>query len=210
MNEHKIYFYFSEQRLATFRRYSNDDFSKSLDLYRYNIELSEALYPVLSILEVVLRNAINETLKRHFNDLNWFKNSLPSELENVVIQAQNKLQKRNVKITPDNIIAELHFGFWNMLFSRNFAILFWKPLRLIFKNLPKQQKKREYVSTKLNTIRLIRNRIYHYEPIINDLILIEKQYNDIYMFLNWIDYDIAINFISKDKFSEILQKIKSL
>jgi hypothetical protein len=181
MKEQKINFYISEQRLTTYRKHAKQDFNKALLLYQYNMQLSESFYSVLSLVEVVLRNAINESLKVYFKDTYWFSTSLPIEFEQAVLEAISKLNRRNASISPDRIIAELHFGFWSKLFNRNHSILLWKPLRLIFKNLPKNQKKREYIASVLNTIRLLRNRIYHYEPIFNDVAALEKQRKEIYL-----------------------------
>jgi len=210
MKEQKINFYISEQRLATYRKHANQDFDKALLLYQYNMQLSESFYSVLSLVEVVLRNAINESLKVYFKDTYWFSTSLPIEFEQAVLEAISKLNRRNASISPDRIIAELHFGFWSKLFNRNHSILLWKPLRLIFKNLPKNQKKREYIASVLNTIRLLRNRIYHYEPIFNDVAALEKQRKEIYLLIDWLDTDLSVIIDSSERFYTILEKIKSI
>ncbi|MEI9957820.1 MAG: hypothetical protein WDM90_16320 [Ferruginibacter sp.] len=136
MTEQQLKYYLSSSRFNVYLAKTNNDFNKAYLLYKVNIELSEAFYPILSVLEVSLRNAVNETLKLHFNDSYWFKNSLPVEFLPFVSDATQKLTAQRKNITADRIIAELNFGFWNRLFNRHYTGLLWKPLRLIFKNHP--------------------------------------------------------------------------
>ncbi len=79
MTEQQLKYYLSSPRFNVYLTETNNDFDKAYRLYKVNIELSEAFYPILSILEVSLRNAVNETLRLHFNDPYWFKNNLPIE-----------------------------------------------------------------------------------------------------------------------------------
>ena len=53
---------FSENRLSSYKYSSSDTDSVALERYLYNIELSKSLYPLLSILEIALRNRINEAI----------------------------------------------------------------------------------------------------------------------------------------------------
>lgn len=62
------------------------------------------------------------------------------------------------------------FGFWTSLFNKQYARLFWRPLMFAFKELDNKQKQRDKIAYKINQIRKFRNRIFHYEPICNDLL----------------------------------------
>ena len=53
----------SKPRLEKYKIACNGDKNKALILYRYNIKLGQKLYGVLGVLELVLRNSINEHLK---------------------------------------------------------------------------------------------------------------------------------------------------
>lgn len=174
MDEQNLKYYISSPRFNVYLAKSDNDFGKAYQLYKVNIELSEAFYPILSVLEVSLRNVIHETLKVYFKDEYWFKNSLPVEFLPFVSEAIKKLTIQKKVITADRIIAELNFGFWNRLFNRNYTSLLWKPLRLIFKNTPKHIRQRDKISDALYSIRTLRNRIYHYEPIFGNLQDIES------------------------------------
>jgi hypothetical protein len=210
MTEQQLKYYLSSSRFNVYLAKTNNDFDRAYRLYKVNIELSEAFYPILSVLEVGLRNAVNETLKLHFNDPYWFKNSLPVEFLPFVSDATQKLTAQRKSITADRIIAELNFGFWNRLFNRHYTGLLWKPLRLIFQNTPKSLRKRDTIADALYRIRTLRNRIYHYEPIFADLQDIENQYNEMLTFLKWFDNDLPKLLTDIDRFNEILKKAKAI
>ena len=76
MELEKIIASISEERFKPFliRCVNNDE---ALVLYQKNIKVSQAFYALLSVLEVTLRNKINESCKLHFDTDNGFKkNSL--------------------------------------------------------------------------------------------------------------------------------------
>jgi hypothetical protein len=210
MTDQKLKHYLSSPRFNVYLVKVNNDFDKAYRLYQVNIELSESFYPILSILEVSLRNAVNEALKLHFNDSYWFKTRLPSDFSLFVSEATKKLTAQRQGITEDKIIAELNFGFWNKLFNRNYAGLLWKPLRLIFKNAPKHLRQRGTIAVVLYRIRTLRNRIYHYEPIFGNLKDIEDHYNEMLTFLSWMDSDLPSLLSDIDRFNDILTKAKAM
>ncbi len=210
MTEQHLKYYLSTPRFNVYLAKTNYDFDKAYRLYKVNIELSEAFYPILSVLEVSLRNAVNETLKQHFNDPYWFKNSLPVEFLPFVSDATQKLIAQRKNITGDRIIAELNFGFWNRLFNRHYTGLLWKPLRLIFQNTPKHLRQRDTIAGALYRIRTLRNRIYHYEPIFGNLQDLENQYNEMLTFLTWFDNDLPKLLTDIDRFNDILKKAKAI
>lgn len=210
MTQQQINHFFSNPRFKTYLERTDNDFVKAYEFYKVNIELSEAFYPILSVLEVSLRNAINYKLSSHFNDPLWFKNKLAVEFLPFISDATQKLTKQRKTITADKIVAELNFGFWNRLFSRNNTALLWKPLRLIFQNIPKKYRKRDTIADSLYRIRNLRNRIYHYEPIFDNLQEIEKIHNEMITFLIWLDKDLPKLISDINRFDKILIKAKKI
>lgn len=210
MTESQLKYYLSSPRFNVYLAQTGNDFEKAYRLYKANIELSEAFYPVLSVLEICLRNAINEQLKQYFNDPYWFKNHLPKEFQPFISEAEQKILSQRKTVTADKIIAELNFGFWNRLFNRNYTGLLWKPLRLIFKNTPKHLRQRDTIADYLFRIRKLRNRIYHYEPIFRNLQDVEKQYNEMLSFIAWLDRDLPKLLDDIDRFKEIFKKAKAI
>jgi len=140
----------------------------------------------------------------------WFKNKLPVEFLPYVSEATQKISAQRKSITGDRIIAELNFGFWNRLFNRYYTGLLWKPLRLIFQNMPKHLRQRNTIADALYRIRTLRNRVYHYEPIFGNLQDIEQQYNEMLTFLIWLDNDLPKLLNDIDRFNDILKKAKSI
>src|ERR1700712_3261820 len=62
---------FSKERLKKYRDNFNNDDRRAVCLYKYNIQACQALYPLISILEVALRNAIDRVLAAYFDDAGW-------------------------------------------------------------------------------------------------------------------------------------------
>ena len=56
-------------------------------------------------------------------------------------------------------------GFWVSLFNAEYERVLWKPLRRAFPFLPKRERQRKSISTPLNMIRSLRNRVFHHEAI---------------------------------------------
>ena len=115
--------FISHPRFNIYLEEANYNTNAAYQLYLINIELSEALYPALSLLEISLRNAIHQKLKEYFKDDFWFKNKLPKEFQTAIQRAEQKIQFQQKTVTADGIIAELNFGFWNRLFNRYHAKL---------------------------------------------------------------------------------------
>lgn len=180
MNNEKLYSWFSKQRFRKFEVHANGDKSKAEKLYKYNILLSEALYPVLSVFEVVLRNAIHKELEKYHGRKDWYEDwkyypDLKGPLD-LINDAIIKIQDRQEENNPGKVIAEMTLGFWISLFNARYERILWKPLRLCFKQIPKNQRQRHVVSSNLNKIRVLRNRIYHYEPICWNLSALNDNY----------------------------------
>jgi hypothetical protein len=72
MDKTKLQYYFSSGRTKKyFERHLGDEGS-AIRHYLWNIKLSEASYPVLSIVEVALRNSVNRVFINHFGKENWY------------------------------------------------------------------------------------------------------------------------------------------
>ena len=140
--------------------------------YEENLVFSKNAYIPLSILEIALRNSIDAFLSEKFSD-EWYKkeNFLTKDTQKKVDDVIELLQRRKENSTKDKVIAELSFGFWVNLFKAPYAKnLRVNDLKKIFPNLPPKQVKlinREYLFKRLNYIRKFRNRVFHYEKVLN-------------------------------------------
>lgn len=197
--------YFSHPKLQKFLNHFPADNNKALLLYRANIRLSQAFYPLLSILEVSLRNALDSQLSTYFADPEWLIHQTSGFLSNPTLgkgrtpyRLRNTIQKVHrdlgVQYTPGKLIAELTFGVWTEFFDRShYRLIAGEPIK-IFPNLPRIIK-RSNIYDRLSSIRLFRNRIYHYEPIcfkngLFNLTEIEKVYKEIKEIIVWFDIDL--------------------
>ena len=172
-------------------------------LYRWNIILSELLYPLLNVIEVALRNAIHTAIASHFNNENWLlDNWFLAEEEGREIQKQARyLQYRN-QLDVGHLIAELNFGFWTGLLDRRYEHkqLLWPTLlRATFPYL--ENRKIHLIRKSFNKIRRLRNRVSHYEPIWHwqDLV---QQHDQIIEVIRWIEPEL-LKLLEVGRFLEV-------
>lgn len=207
---------FSKTRLARYITACNGDTSKALKLYKYNIQACQALYPVISVLEVALRNSVDREMCKHFRDNNWLltRRADFADHPNLIYidskgikrpdrffaqklqKAENKLISNGTTISHVKLLAELTFGFWVKFFDTNpIKILKGAPLQA-FTNKPGV--KLAKVHSHLNAIVNLRNRIAHSEPICFNrhgklcLQTMRDYHFNIEDGLRWIDADLAI------------------
>jgi hypothetical protein len=173
--------------------------------YLWNIALCESLYSPLQMCEVALRNAIHSAMTALCGGQNWYDTArlAPWGYEQVG-QAKNKIAKTSKPITSGRVVAELHFGFWTSLFEdhyeRNTQFL---PggIKKVFPALVKSLHNRKDIKARLETIRQLRNRVFHHERIIHwkDL---PDQHAKIIETIGWISPELAEMALKLDRFSE--------
>lgn len=176
--------FLSQSRLGVY-----NDFTQ----YEQNLKDSKHYYILLAILEVSLRNSISDYFSKHI-DNNWMENDfLNNNSKKRIKEVKSRLSQRSDSLSTDKILAELSFGFWTALFRKDYApIMRTKAIKHIFPNLPSKDERfidRNYINKKLNHIRVFRNRIFHYEKIINKSEFSEID-ADIYEILEFFDTDI--------------------
>lgn len=168
--------YFSSARVSRYLAAAGNSTTRATKLYKANLKVTQAFHPLLGIVEVVVRNRINDILTAHFTD--------PEK-------AEKRLRKNGAAITSGKIIAEQTLGFWTDLFEvHHYRLLAGKPIQ-IFSSLPSGHGRKE-VNDELNKIRRFRNRINHNEPIcfngnIIDFTMSIDVYSSIINILTWID-----------------------
>ena len=181
---------------------------ESTSLYFYNLLLSESLYPAIHLLEITLRNNINEALKITTGQPDWY--DLPSLLQvkqiTQLAEARAKIAKLKKVETADQIVSELSLGFWVGLFNASYEHTLWRHYpKLISLTVPrasKYLKTRDHVSKRLNPIRDLRNRVFHHEPIWiqNDL---DDVHNKLCEVLRWLNPDMAQFLLRIDRFKAL-------
>ncbi len=205
----------SKERLGPYLKYHSGDFEKAVAHYKANIEISETFYPMLSILEIALRNNLDFQLKRKFNDDNWFENSefikIVSRFQiDRVSEARNNIFREKKTITTGKIISELSFGFWTSLLDSKFEKTLWKNIRLAFPNCPKSIRKRKTMSSKFNGIRKFRNRIFHHESVTWNITALKNYKSEIIEGIDWLDKNLLEWSVELFRFEEVIKKREKL
>lgn len=183
----------SYARLSSYRHAFNCTDEEALHYYYWNQILSSELYILTHNIEICLRNQIHNELSKEvsfvkngntLDNFNWFDffeflipdaNAPSGKKLNQTGEAFKKIRRdltrKNVPITPQNIVSNLEFGKWAyILRTRSYKdgkpIDWNKCLAKIFPNLNTSKKKnREAMNARLEEIRLLRNRIAHLEPV---------------------------------------------
>ena len=167
-------------RLSSYLRVAKGDRALALRLYAYNAEVSASFYMPLQTLEVTLRNALADRLDRGFGP-NWhgapaFLHLSPRILQSIA-DAQSQLSAEGKAIDTPHTIAALPFGFWVALLGNGHGVYetkLWRPhLRKAFPNAPGLVRKRCHGP--LDSLRRLRNRIAHHEPILHGNLIADYQ-----------------------------------
>ncbi len=106
----------SRPRMSTYEQASGGDVPAAVDLYRWNLDISMALFEAIHYLEVAVRNRIDDALtQRAGAGVDWL-NSPPTVPLNGGTRARiaraREFASRNGRVpTHGHVIAEITFGF---------------------------------------------------------------------------------------------------
>lgn len=197
----------SAERLTGYHRTGhNEPADRILRRYLWNIQLCEALYPALDLLEVTLRNALHTALCRHTGQADWYATFSLEPRETTVIQdAVNILKRQGKPVVPGGVVAELSFGFWCSLFDVRYEHRqrLWPWLAAaIVPHAPRHERQRKALSRRVNRLRLLRNRVFHYEPIWHWHDLMDQHATAVEM-LTWVNPDMATVLAAVDRFTNL-------
>ncbi len=202
MDYQKLEQYVSQPRLARFLVSCANSQEKAIKLYEANLYVSQAFYPIMNLLEIFLRNSINDNLTTHFVDSAWIINQKTGFMNDASLgnkywmkdQVMNAERNTRGTITPGKIISEQTFGFWTSLFEPRHYKLIAGSVIHCFPKKPSQVN-RINIASALKDIREFRNRIYHNEAICFNNITIDFSHaqhvkEEIYNLLEWMDIDL--------------------
>ena len=195
--------------------------NRALKLYRANIALSQQLYGVIGIFEVILRNTIDRHMTTKKGAL-WLEEAVAlggcfdinPGCEDAFHVIQDAIQSLGKDYTHDKLIAKLSFGFWRYQFGPKEFAASGSSLLEIFPNRPfgTRQKTIFQFLTKINDIR---NRIAHHEPLCFDGTIIStirayKRYTLILELLKWLGCDPKRILYGIDKVEKSLNAIQNI
>ena len=193
----------SDDRLRPYLSRNVQDPLAALGAYAWNIALCESLYPALNGIEVALRNSINNAAVREFNDEHWFRSRVRDREQETVSRTGRRLNRFGRPLSPGDFVADLSFGFWVSLFDSRYDGLLWpRLLSIVFPEMPRFQRSYKNISTRLERIRRLRNRVFHHEPIWHwrDL---SQQHSDILETIGWISPEMMRFIEMLDRFPEV-------
>ena len=173
------------------------------NLYKANLLVSQAFYPILNLMEIFLRNSLYASVEAYFSNSDWIiseKNGFMSDhslaasgyyLKNSVINAENKMLRKGITVTAGKVLAEQSFGFWVSLFEPAHYRLIGGSVIHSFPHKPPHINRKAFFLM-LSKIRDFRNRIYHNEPVCFSGALVDFSYSrqikdDIFDLLDWME-----------------------
>lgn len=160
-------------RISTFDREVAGTDVSALELYNWNAQLASALIYPFHIFEVSVRNAVSEALSKahssHWHTAQSFSRSMKKARYGYCpIDDLSKVVKKHQALSK--VIPELKFVFWEKLFTSRFQKQIWdNHIHNVFPNhacvglTPAEL--RDYIRNQIESVRTIRNRVAHHEPI---------------------------------------------
>jgi hypothetical protein len=164
----------SAPRFATYLQATGNDRARALSLYEWNLDLSAAFIVPLQICEVAVRNGVAEAIEKvHGATWPWsngFLRSLPRPKRHFDYNPETDLRTVAARLpTTGKIVAELKFAFWEKIFTAGQDGRLWHThFAASFPGAPAGLAvgvARAKAYNDLRTIRSLRNRIAHHEPI---------------------------------------------
>lgn len=167
----------SSQRMRRYLTACGGNSRKAMTLYRYNLQISQEMFTIVSCFEVALRNAIDHKLTTNLGN-EWLKDSimpggvftqpLLRKTHDIIAFAHKKLQQTH-SYTHYKLLAEMEFGIWKYMFSPIQYRVTGRNLLTIFPNKPKSSREIQYNQTyifnELDKVNSLRNRISHHETV---------------------------------------------
>lgn len=218
-NISKIIDNISEDRLSSYKYDSNNSINLIIDRYIYNVQISESFYPVLSALEIALRNRLYNAVAS-LKGNNWLieeintQNILSDNERDILLEAYKKLNVKKKTLTTGAIIAELTFGFWINLCKKSYKNSLWDKQGFFDSVFPDFDgyfssptwDKTKVIFPELKEILRLRNRIFHHEIIINNKNGIENCYDKTHRVLYSLSKEYAEIFEKSFRFKDLIKQ----
>lgn len=186
----------TRQRLGSYLSASGGDIDAAIALYDWNIEASGALLSLVSMVEVVARNALDAQLsawsQRTRGTSEWFDHvPLDQRGRRDVIEARGRAVRRQPSEVHGKVVAELSLGFWRYLAASRYLTSLWVPaLHGAFPHgASDARQRRGEVERRLQRLAFVRNRAAHHEPIHQRLLVSDVA--DAVTLAGWVSRDAA-------------------
>jgi hypothetical protein len=188
-------------RLRRYIRAAHGDARTAERLYWWNVEVSAALLGSLHCLELALRNALHSALVRHHGRSDWWTVAPLNERGRRIVEDARRSCGRRLRLTtPDDMVAEMTFGFWTSLLSSGYDRDFWVPV--LHTAFPYYRGRRDRLYGDLTSLVLLRNRVMHHEPVHHRHLAAD--HDTIYRVLGYLSLELAKEARAMDRFSTVL------
>jgi hypothetical protein len=155
----------SPSRLSSYQQACGGVAEAAIKLYEWNIGASITFYRPLHFLEGGVRNALHGQLLRRYGRGDWWS------VAPLTDEGKHKIRTTIAQLArpgagppgDDGVVAALTFGFWVALLGRKYDRGLWVPT--LHKAFPYYRGRRQQLHYNLETMRFLRNRVMHYEPI---------------------------------------------
>ena len=153
----------SPERFGTYLKLAAGDRHQALQLYARNAAVGAAFHGPLQSLEVTLRNAIDEAMAAAYRSF-WFDSPVLMDAERKsIVRASESLRREGKPRTSGDVIATVSLGFWVALLNKRYDATLWRTvLHECFDPTPARAR----LHSQLDSLRRLRNRIAHHEPIL--------------------------------------------
>ncbi|MBO5456530.1 MAG: Abi family protein [Muribaculaceae bacterium] len=219
----------SAKRMGRYLTACGGDTRKAMTLYRYNLQLSQVMFTIVSCFEVALRNSIDRKLTENLGN-EWVRDSIMTggvfslpilrKTSDIIAFAYRKLQQSR-SYSHTKLLAEMEFGIWKYMFSPIQYRVTGRNLLSIFPNKPRSSREKQYNQTfifnELDKVNSLRNRIAHHENIcfatntsVIDTTYVINIYSKIKTLFLWMDIDSDSLLYGLDHISRICAQINKL
>lgn len=162
----------SAPRSSTYLTATGGDMAKAMTLYGWNARVSAALMLPSHFAEITTRNAVSDALTAVYGP-QWpwsvtFEQSLPSPKGMAYNPQRDLVQTRKREQTTGKVIAELKLALWQSMFTSRHDVRVWdQQILSLFPNAAATSARqvRAQIRTDMESIRQLRNRIAHHEPV---------------------------------------------
>nr|WP_296066317.1 Abi family protein [uncultured Actinoplanes sp.] len=161
----------SPERLHPYLTAAYGDLDGALALYAWNADLSAAVAKTIGHVEIILRNALHETLvdwsAKRFGDERWYLDPgryLQPRATEDIRAARRRATQTGRSETSGRVVAELNLGFWRFLLAKHYDETLWRSA--LYRAFPGENRRR-VIHDAATVLHLCRNRVAHHEPIFN-------------------------------------------
>ena len=181
------------ERLESYLAETGGSVPAAIRLYDWNAFVGASLLADLGRLEVLFRNAVDQSLREYGDSQNWpkpwhsrralFEGPARARDLKDIRKAELAARKHHTKV-----ITELSFGFWRHLCGTPYLTTLWVPtLAAAFPHHPdpaNPNRIRADVDDRMQHLHYLRNRIAHHEPIHQRNL--EREHAEMLEIIRWI------------------------